>query len=153
MPEMILAASVSDNAPAGAILTFAFPVILFAVIAVVLYLLFSRPHRRIPSQRVALASSASAVPEPGAARGAAVAAGMPTASGGGSTESATEAAGAQREHADAAERGEPGTGGGRHAAQPGNDGPGDTGNVSGETQGPGGTAGYEQGTQGTEGSE
>ena len=88
MPDMILAASVSDNAPAGAILTFAFPVILFAVIAIVLYLLFSRPHRRIPSQRVVFASSTGAMPEPEAARGAAVAAGLPTASGGGSTESA-----------------------------------------------------------------
>lgn len=153
MPDMILAASVSDNAPAGAILTFAFPIILFAVIAVVLYLLFSRPHRRIPSQRVVFASSAGATPAPGAAHGAAVAAGMPTASGGGSTESAAEAPGAQREQADAAERGEAAPGGGRHAAQPGNGSQGGTGNVSGDTYGPGGTGGYGQGTQGTEGSE
>jgi hypothetical protein len=147
---MILAAVVSDNAPAGAILTFAFPIILFAIIAVVLYLLFSRPHRRIPSQRVAFASSAGATPGPEAAHGAAVAAGMPTASGGGSTESAAEAPGAQREQADAAERGEAAPGGGRHAAQPGNGWPGSTGNVSGETRGPGGTGGYGTGTQGTD---
>jgi hypothetical protein len=148
VPDMILAASVSDNAPAGAILTFAFPVILFAVIAIVLYLLFSRPHRRIPSQRVVLASSTGAMPEPEAARGAAVAAGLPTAAGGGSTESPAEAPGAQREHADAAERGEAAPGGGRHAAQPGNGSQSGTGNVSGETHGSGGTGGYGQGTQG-----
>ncbi len=126
MPEMILAASVSDNAPGGAILTFAFPVILFSVIAVILYLLFSRPHRRIPSQRVVFAGPASAVPE---------------------------AAGTQRERAGAEERGEAAPGGGRHAAQPGNGWPGGTGNVSGEGRGPGGTGGDEQGTHGTEGSE
>jgi hypothetical protein len=151
VPDMILAASVSDNAPAGAIFTFAFPIILFAIIAVILYLLFSRPHRRIPSQRVMFAASTGATPEPGAAHGAAVAAGMPTASGGGSTESAAEAAGAKREVADAEERGEAAPGGGRHAAQPGNGSAGSTGNVSGETRGPGGTGGY--GTGSTEGSE
>ena len=151
MPDLILAAVVSDDAPAGAILTFVFPVLLFALIAIVLYLLFSRPHRRVPRQRVMFAASTGATPEPGAAHGAAVAAGMPTASGGGSTESAAEAAGAKREVADAEERGEAAPGGGRHAAQPGNGRSGSTGNVSGETRGPGGTGGY--GTGSTEGSE
>jgi hypothetical protein len=56
VPGLILADATSDNAPGGAVLTFAFPVILFAVIAVILYLLLSRPHRRIPSQRVVVAS-------------------------------------------------------------------------------------------------
>ena len=43
MPITILAQSTSDNAPGGAVLTFAFPIILFAVIAMVLYyLLFSQ---------------------------------------------------------------------------------------------------------------
>jgi hypothetical protein len=55
MPGSILAAATSDNAPGGAVLTFAFPVILFAVIAVILYLLLSRPHPRIPSRRVVVA--------------------------------------------------------------------------------------------------
>ena len=152
MPDIVLAAVVSDDVPAGAVFTFVFPVLLFALIAVILYLLFSRPHRRVPSQRVVFASSTGAAPAPEAAHGAAVAAGMPTASGGGSTESVTEAAGAQRERADAAERGEAAPGGGRHAAQPGNGWPGGTGNVSGgETRGPGGTGGY--GTGSTEGSE
>jgi hypothetical protein len=98
VPGSVLAQSVSDNAPGGAILTFAFPIILFAVIAVALYLLFSRPHRRVPAQRIGLAAaSAGGIPDPDTAHAAAVASGLPTASGGGSTESATEPAGAKRD--------------------------------------------------------
>jgi hypothetical protein len=90
--------STSSNAPGGAVLTFAFPIILFAVIAAVLYyLLFARPHPRVPARRIALAASAAGAPEPGAAHGAAVAGGMPTASGGGSAEAAVEPAGAKRD--------------------------------------------------------
>ena len=98
MPGLILAQATSDNVPGGAILTFAFPVILFAVIAVVLYfVLFARPHPRVPAGRVSLAGAARWAPEPGATHGAAVAAGMPTASGGGSAESAAEPHGASRD--------------------------------------------------------
>ena len=32
----------------GSILTFAFPMLLFIIIGGVLYVLFSRPHRRVP---------------------------------------------------------------------------------------------------------
>jgi hypothetical protein len=105
VPITFLAQSTSDNAPGGAVLTFAFPVILFAIIAVVLYyLLFARPHPRVPSRRIALASSAPGAPEGGAAHAAAVAAGLPTASGGGAAESASEPAGAKRDTlADAAD--------------------------------------------------
>jgi hypothetical protein len=105
--------STSSNAPGGAILTFAFPIILFAVVMTLLYWrLFARPHRRVPGRRIALAASTGGAPEPGAAHAAAVAAGMPTASGGGSAESASEPAGAKRDTlADAA---------------------GESGNVSGE---------------------
>jgi hypothetical protein len=165
VPDMILAASVSDNAPAGAIFTFAFPVLLFAAIAVVLYLLFSRPHRRVPDKRVLFAASTGALPEPEAAHGAAVAAGLPIASGAGSTESVAEAPGARREHADAAEReaaereesdeaereavegdeaerDAAAPAGAGPADQPGNGGQGGTGNVSDDTQ-----------TRGTEDSE
>ena len=112
MPITILAQSSSDNAPGGAVLTFAFPIILFAIIAVVLYyLLFARPHRRVPSRRIVLASAAPGAPEAGAAHASAVAAGMPTASGGGATESATEPAGAKRDTAaDAADGSADGTG-------------------------------------------
>jgi hypothetical protein len=107
VPITLLAQSTSDNAPGGAVPTFAFPIILFAIIATVLYtLLFARPHRRVPSRRIALASATSGAPEPGVAHAAAVAAGLPTASGGGAAESATEPAGAKRDTvADAADDG------------------------------------------------
>src|SRR5258707_14426523 len=110
MPGSILASATSDNAPGGAVLTFAFPVILFAVIAVILYVLFSRPHRRIPSRRVVMATASAAAPSAESAHGAAVAAGMPTASGGGSTESVAEAAGAKLGTSTAPDPGETTTG-------------------------------------------
>lgn len=124
MPETVLAIATSDNAPGGAILTFAFPVILFVVIGTVLYMLLFRPHHRVPAGHVGLAS-ATATPEPGAAHAAAVAAGMPTASGGGLAETAAEPHGAKRD-------------------VPAED-PGASGSVSGETDQPT--------TEGTEGSE
>jgi len=138
MPGSILAMGTSDNAPDGAILTFAFPIILFAVVAVVLYLLlFSRPVPRVPSRRLAHASATAAAPEAGLAHGAAVAAGMPTASGGGSAESAAEAAGAKRDAVlDAAD-----------------EGGGEAGKVTGETGTPASGSDSGHGTEGTEASE
>ncbi len=106
MPVLILAQSVSDNAPGGAVLTFAFPIILFAIVAAVLYvLLFARPHRRVPAERVALATATPGAPDPAASHASAVAAGLPTASGGGAVESATEPHGAKRDTLAAAENG------------------------------------------------
>jgi len=95
----VLAYTTSDNAPGGAVLTFAFLVILFAIVATVLYvLLFSRPHPRVPARRLSYATGGAGAPaDPGVARAAATAAGMPTAAGGGSAESATEPAGAVRD--------------------------------------------------------
>jgi hypothetical protein len=112
VPITFLAQSTSDNAPGGAVLTFAFPIILFAIIAAVLYyLLFARRHPRVPSRRIVLANSAPGAPETGAAHSAAVAAGLPTASGGGAAESTSEPAGAKRDTlADAAEGGTTTTG-------------------------------------------
>jgi len=104
VPITEFAYTTSDNSMGGAVLTFAFLVILFAIVATVLYiLLFSRPHPRVPSQRVVYATGSAGTPSPGAAGSAATAAGTPTASGGGSAESAAEAPGAQRDIA-------PGTG-------------------------------------------
>ena len=98
MPDKILAYATFDNTMGGAVLTFAFLVILFAIVATVLYiLLFSRPHPRVPAQRVVYASASAGAPSAGAARASATAAGMPTASGGGSAESAAEPAGAERD--------------------------------------------------------
>ena len=126
-----LAYTTSDNSMGGAVLTFAFLVILFAVVATVLYiLLFSRPHPRVPARRVVYATAGAAAPaDPGAARASATAAGMPTAAGGGSAESATEPAGAGRDVA-------PGAGG---------DAAGGTGRVTG-----GSDSGTTDGTEGSE---
>jgi hypothetical protein len=98
-------ASVYANNEGGAYLTFAFPIILFAVIASVLYvLLFGRPHRRVPPRRIA-ATAHAGPPSAGAARAAAVASGLPTAAGGGSAESAAEPAGAHRDATTTDDRG------------------------------------------------
>jgi hypothetical protein len=100
---LILASSTSDNSPHGYNLTFAFPMILFIVIAGALYLVYSRPHRVPGHGPLRISSSPQAgrgtlrpgsVPEPGAAQAAATAAGMSTAAGGGTTEGTQEAAGA-----------------------------------------------------------
>jgi hypothetical protein len=98
VPGLILAQATSDNVPGGAILTFAFPIILFAIIATTLYfLLFARPHPRVPAQRMSLAAAMQSTPGHEASHAAAVAAGLPTASGGGSAESAAEPHGAKRD--------------------------------------------------------
>ncbi len=49
MPAVIAAATGSDWNAGGSLLTFYFPVGLFVVVATILYLLFSRPHRRVPA--------------------------------------------------------------------------------------------------------
>jgi hypothetical protein len=124
VPGTVLAIATSDNAPGGAILTFAFPIILFAVIATVLYLLLFRPHHRVPAGHVAVAPASGTV-DHATAHAAAVATGMPTAAGGGLAESAAEPAGAKRDAA-AAELGT-------------------NGNVTGETE-----QGTTEGTEATE---
>ena len=93
MPRLILAAINPDNTPHGYNWTFAFPMLLFIVIAVLLYLLFSRPHRRVPSRPVSV-PAAGHVPVQDVARSAAVAGGLSTAPGGGTTESHLEPSGA-----------------------------------------------------------
>ena len=94
MPAAILA-SVPDNTQGGANLTFLFPVLLFCIIAGVLYFkVLARPHARVPARRIDVLSHAGP-PSVEAAHAAAVAAGLPLAEGGGSTESGAEAAGAR----------------------------------------------------------
>jgi hypothetical protein len=94
MPGLrVLAAVTPDNTPHGYNLTFAVPIALFAVVAVALYLLFSRPHRRIPARRGALPARGLAAPGADAARAAAVAGGLAVAAGGGAAESHLEPAG------------------------------------------------------------
>ena len=97
MPGLILATVTPDNTPGGANLTFAFPIILFVVIVVVLYLWLGRPHRRVPADLTPVGGSATTdAPQPEVARGASVAAGLPTAVGGGGAESEIEPAGGVR---------------------------------------------------------
>jgi hypothetical protein len=93
VPGVLAAATGSDWNAGGSIMTFYFPVGLFMVVATILYLLFSRPHRRIPPRR-APAPAHAGPSDPGAARAAAAAARLPAAAGGGGTESRREPAGA-----------------------------------------------------------
>ena len=94
MPGLILAAVTPDNTPAGYNWTFAFPGLLFIIIALVLYALFSRPHRRIPRRPIGATSAGSRAPDARTARAAAVAGGLSVAPGGGTSESPSEPAGA-----------------------------------------------------------
>ena len=102
MPGLILAAVTPDNTPAGYNWTFAFPGLLFIIIALVLYALFSRPHRRIPRRPIGATSAGSRAPDARTARAAAVAGGLSVAPGGGTSESPTEPAGAQAAPSEAA---------------------------------------------------
>lgn len=81
MPGMIHATAASGWSLSGSLLTFAFPMLLFAIAATVLYLLFSRPHRVPGHKRLAFAQPVP--PDPGTAQAMAAAAGLPTATGGG----------------------------------------------------------------------
>lgn len=51
-------ASVPSNVEGGSYMTFGGPVGLFVVVATILWLLFARPHRRVPPRRAMVASQA-----------------------------------------------------------------------------------------------
>jgi len=78
VPGLILAVVNPDNTPHGYNWTFAFPMLLFIVIAAVLYALFSRPHRRVPGRRIVIASSQGSGGGGAPAGGRAAAAGRPS---------------------------------------------------------------------------
>jgi hypothetical protein len=104
MPGLAAVAAVTpDNTPHGYNLTFAVPIVVFAVVAVALYLLFSRPHRRIPARRGVLPARLMAAPDAAAASAAAVAGGLAVAAGGGGAESHLEPGGHVYGAADAAD--------------------------------------------------
>jgi hypothetical protein len=65
----VIAGASPDNTPAGYYWTFLFPMLLFIVIALILWALFGRPHQRVPAGRIMLGLSARAA---GAAATAAV---------------------------------------------------------------------------------
>ena len=94
MAGLILAAINPDNTAAGYYWTFLYPMLLFIVIAAVLWYLFGRPHRRVPSQPIS-AVAGSRQPDPSTARAAAVAGGLSVAAGSGTTESDVEPQGAR----------------------------------------------------------
>ena len=56
MSRLILAAVTPDNTPHGYNWTFAFPMLLFIVVALILYLLLGRPHRRVPGEPISVAT-------------------------------------------------------------------------------------------------
>jgi hypothetical protein len=56
----VIAGASPDNTPAGYYWTFLFPMLLFIVIALILWALFGRPHQRVPSRRVTLGLSPAA---------------------------------------------------------------------------------------------
>jgi hypothetical protein len=58
VPRVILAAVTPANTPHGYNWTFAFPMLLFIVVALILYVLFSRPHRRVPGEPISVATGA-----------------------------------------------------------------------------------------------
>jgi len=96
VPGLILAAVTPDNTPGGYYFTFLFPMVLFIVVMTILYVLFSRPHRRVPGRPIS-ATASGGRPDAPAARAAAVAGGLSVAVGGGASESAAEPAGAHRQ--------------------------------------------------------
>lgn len=59
MHHLILAAINPDNTPGGYQWTYLFPMLLFIVIALILWALFGRPHQRVPSRRITLGLSSA----------------------------------------------------------------------------------------------
>ncbi len=53
----VIAGASPDNTPAGYYWTFLFPMLLFIVIALILWALFGRPHQRVPAGRIRLGLS------------------------------------------------------------------------------------------------
>jgi hypothetical protein len=93
VPGLNLAGVNPDNTPSGYDWTFLFPMLLFIVIAVILYMLFSRPHRRVPGRPITSAGIGG-VPRAEVAQAASVAAGLGAAPGGGTAASVHEPEGA-----------------------------------------------------------
>jgi hypothetical protein len=48
----VIAGVSPDNTPSGYYWTFLFPMLLFIVIALILWALFGRPHQRVPARRL-----------------------------------------------------------------------------------------------------
>lgn len=93
MATFLLAQRTSDNAPAGALLSLWLPLGLFIVVATVLWVIYARPHNRVPPRPIAHGASSVA-----GARGATSVAGSPQGPSAGpqaGAESAADDSGAQ----------------------------------------------------------
>jgi hypothetical protein len=58
----LLALSTSDDSPAGQNFTLWFPLGLFIIVAAILWVLYARPHHRVPPRRPVHAAASSAAP-------------------------------------------------------------------------------------------
>jgi len=92
VPGLILAGVNPDNTPSGYYWTFLFPMLLFIVIAVILYTLFSRPHRRVPGRPIT--SAVGDMPNAEIAQAASAIGGLSVAPAGDTDASAHESEGA-----------------------------------------------------------
>jgi hypothetical protein len=92
VPGLILAGVNPDNTPSGYNWTFLFPMLLFILIAAVLYMLFSRPHRRVPGQPIT--SALGGAPSAEIAQAASVTGGLSVAPDAGTSASVHEPEGA-----------------------------------------------------------
>jgi hypothetical protein len=94
----VIAGASPDNTPAGYYWTFLFPMLLFIVIALILWALFGRPHQRVPARRITLGLSSPGAAVTAAAATAAVTGGVANggaANGGASNGGAPLAASAE----------------------------------------------------------
>jgi hypothetical protein len=60
VPGLLLAQVTSDNAPEGAYFTLWFPLGLFIIVLAILWVLYARPHRRVPPRQAAPAHAGGA---------------------------------------------------------------------------------------------
>jgi hypothetical protein len=73
LPGLLLAQVTSDNAPEGANFTLWFPLGLFIIVLAILWVLYSRPHRRVPPRQTAPAHAGGAAHSAGTGTGQAAA--------------------------------------------------------------------------------
>jgi len=92
----LIAAVTPDNTPGGYNFTYLFPMLLFIVVALILYVMFSRPHRRVPAKPIsatAFGRRPTAQMQSAAAGGSAEPAGGPDAVEAGAAATGTAATG------------------------------------------------------------
>lgn len=105
MHRVILAVIDPSNTPHGYNWTFAFPMLLFIVIAAILYALFSRPHHRVPARRISF-SAAAAAPRGAHVTGSVTPSGSGTSKDAADTSSEQPASAAEADTTDGAETSE-----------------------------------------------